>query len=248
MGTHISFVRSATLDSLNVGNLMQMEFGGNARAAEFFRSRGVKGKVDYNSVLASQYKEILKEGVTRAAESNAECLSVNPETAVVVPEAPVTTETSSAFLDDSLGVSDDTPPEFKDFVDAAKPAAVEPVQQTPLVVQSATSAAPLKPLPMGKQSAKLIDDFDFDTVPESVPTVQTYTSPVIAPSRPVAPAEPQVPIAARSLSSAQFWGDEPSVSARSSPSNVNELTEKGRELMSKGFQAGKDWYNSFMNR
>ena len=246
MGTHISFVRSATLDSLNVGNLMQMEFGGNARAAEYFRSRGVKGKVDYSSVLASQYKDLLKESVSRASASNAECLSVNPDSAIVVPDVVIVDPPHNSQVD-----SDDTPPEFKDLIEQP---IVEPVQHLPpIVVQSSTSAGASKPLPLGKQVAKLIDDFDFDSVPESVPVVQSYTSPAIVPARIASdprPSPPREPIAARSMSSAQFWGDEMPVSSRSSPSghSVDELKEKGKELVSKGLQAGKDLYNSFMSR
>lgn len=251
MGTHISFVRSSTLDSLNIGNLLQMELGGNARASEFFRSRGVNGKVDYNGALAMQYKEVLKTAIQRAADSNQACLAIDPNTIVVEIEPQPTSS-----VPDELDRDDDrssTPQEFQDFAETHKDVKS---QQAPIpVVQSSTSAAaPSKPIPCGKQSAKLIDDFDFDSVPETVPATQTvssvpqasYTSP---PTRPApvgyamggstgnndfAVSGPS----SRSASSSHFWGEDPP-SARSSP--------RISELVNKGFQAGKDLYNSFMH-
>ena len=250
MGTHISFIRSSTLDSLNIGNLLQMELGGNTRASEFFRSRGVKGKVDYNTALAMQYKEILKTAVQRAAESNPACLAIDPNSMVLqVEECPGTSVT-----DLSLHTSEEEEDDYR-----ANPAEVfhdikSPEQEppAPIVQSSTTSAAPPKPIPSGKQSAKLIDDFDFDSVPETVPASQqvspapqvSYTSSVVRPTSSIDFAVTGT--SSRSMSSSQFWADDPP-SSRSSP-RLADLTEKGKELVSKGFKAGKDLYNSFMQK
>ena len=246
MGTHISFVRSATLDSLNVGNLMQMEFGGNARASEFFKSRGNRGKVDYNSGLATQYRELLKESVQRAADSGAECLSTNPENATIVQLQP---ESNSVGLSGDFSssaeyleahshedtASDATPEEFRDL--AGSLPIDEPITPptSPPVVLTATSfeSVPVAVVPNRLKGAKVIeDDFDFDAIPveSSKPLV-----PLVHVPRPVDLAHEQIeaPIV-------------PNRSPLGSPS-VTELKEKSVEFVKQGFQVGKDWYHSFMH-
>ena len=259
MGTHLSFVRSATLDSLNIGNLMHMEFGGNARALEFFRSKGVKGKVDYNGALAAQYRDILKAAVQRAADHRVECLSLNPSNVTIEPEqTTVPSDSTSVETTESLDPLNTTPPEFIELSRGPSP------QLPSIVVQSSTSSAPIKtvPAPFGRQAAKVIDDFDFDSIPETV-AVTTMKSPVLTaytgygtskPASPalVAAAPVQQSASSRSMSSAQMWGDEDPfpTSARSSPSghSLDELKEKGKELVSKGVSAGKEWYKNYMHR
>jgi len=257
MGTHISFVRSATLDSLNLGNLMQMEFGGNARASEFFKSRGVRGKVDYNSPLAGQYRELLKDTVQRAADSGIECMAVNPENATVPPPQPDTGDLLGLSVDASSSAeymearshedaaSDATPDEFKDLT-PSMPSLAEPVivprPVSPPTVITGTTSSPDGSLPVAlpnrSKAAKLIeDDFDFDSIPvESVggssrpiiPSVSTARQPDIVSEPPVTAAEPihRSPLG--------------------SPS-VTELKEKSVEFVKQGFQASKDWYQSFMH-
>jgi hypothetical protein len=248
MGTHISFVRSANLDSLNIGNLLQMELGGNARASEFFRSRGMKGKVDYNGALAMQYKENLKNAVQKAADAGQPCMALDPDSVVIVEEP----EKQSVETDLSLNTNEDV---FSDPVvtEPAKPTEPHFYEPPPPVVQSSTSTtAPVKPIPAGKQSAKLIDDFDFDSIPETMPATQavTYKSPIVRPAEtathviPSAFAQPEYPVTRQS--SSQFWDEHPP-SVRSSP-GLGELKEKGKELVTRGLQAGKELYNSFMNR
>jgi ADP-ribosylation factor GTPase-activating protein 2/3 len=233
MGTHISFVRSATLDSLNIGNLMQMEFGGNSRASAFFKSRGVRGKVDYSSSLASQYKDLLRATVQKVADSNAECMSCNPEyiTVEAVKEVDVS--------DNSLSFGDSTPTESIDrSIEAPEPVA----DPAPVIVSacSGVSRVPI-PRPLTTKKVQVIeDDFDFDSIP-----VDTLAPAVVAASPTITSAAPVVE--SRSVSSAQIFGDEEfaSRSSTSSP-QIGELKDKGIEMAKKGYQAGKDWYNSFM--
>lgn len=266
MGTHISFVRSATLDSLNIGNLMQMELGGNSRAAEFFRSRGVKGKVDYNGVLAAEYREQLKEAVLKAVSTRVDCLALNPDKFLGEPDA----VSGQSFYPISTATEINALPETEDFVDPDNKN-----KAAPKVVQSTSSDTPLKPLQPGKPSAKLIDDFDFDSVPACSPMTissastsgpsagaHTVSIPVSLPNRNTPPlAQNGVPgggltnySASRSISSTQFWGEEQDhvVSAKSSPgankSRVEEIKELGKDLVSKSLQAGKELYSSFMTR
>ncbi|OQR77210.1 ADP-ribosylation factor GTPase-activating protein 2-like, partial [Tropilaelaps mercedesae] len=66
LGTHISFVRSTTLDTTYTWiQLRSMQLGGNANATTFFASHGVTGqqldtKLKYNSRVASVYREKLR--------------------------------------------------------------------------------------------------------------------------------------------------------------------------------------------
>jgi hypothetical protein len=257
MGTHISFVRSANLDSLNIGNLLQMEVGGNARAAEFFRSRGVKGKVDYNSALAMQYKEALKSAVQRVLDTKQPCLAIDPNSVIIEEPEQQASSTDFSFNSAEEIYANPNAVVVEPLRQVEKPAVPEIV---PIVTTSSTPGAPLKAVPAGKLSAKLIDDFDFDSVPETVPATQivapvpSFTSPVMRPSeisQPSNHATPRVDFAVTrgssySVSSSQFWGEDPP-SVRSSP-GLSELKEKGKELVSRGFQAGKDLYQSFMHR
>jgi hypothetical protein len=238
MGTHISFVRSATLDSLNVGNLMQMEFGGNARASEFFKSRGVRGKVDYNSGLATQYRESLKESVQRAADSGLECMAINPENVTIAPPQSTDLSSSGEFMEahsHEETASDATPEEFKDLsVSLPLEDPPTPPASPPLILTATSSEpVPLTSIPNRSKAAKVIDDdFDFDSIPieSSKPFV-----PIVHISQPVdipqAPMEPPVV---------------PHRSPLGSPS-VTELKEKSVEFVKQGFQVGKEWYHSFMH-
>jgi hypothetical protein len=259
MGTHISFVRSATLDSLNIGNLMHMEFGGNSRAAEFFKSRGVKGKVDYDGNLATQYKNLLKSTVDTAVAHRGDCLSLNPDNFTIEQEAPIHIESGNSEPMQVLDELNTTPPEFGElhFEKVQEPEIIP----FPTVVQ-ATSSAPMKSVPLaGKQAAKIIDDFDFDSIPEATPAPKPIlrSSPPLQPS--YAPRVAQVQPSSnrstpsqdqRSISSAQFWGEDdvipPVKTSPASNRSFDEIKEKGKELVSKGFQAGKDWYNNFMQK
>jgi hypothetical protein len=241
MGTHISFVRSATLDGLNIGNLLQMELGGNARASEFFRSRGVSGKVDYYGPLAAQYKDILKAAVQRAIDTRQSCLALDPERGIIEPEQ----QTTASDL--TLTSNEDDLLENKSAPISPKPLVESPALAPVITVHTSTSsAAPIKPLPLGgKPAARIIDDFDFDSIPETVPASQP-----MAPSPPVKPVElQQIPRRHdnnRSMSSSQFWAEEEhsAVSSSRSTPRLTELKEKGKELL----QAGKELYNSFMHR
>ena len=266
MGTHISFVRSATLDSLNIGNLMQMELGGNSRAAEFFRSRGVKGKVDYNGILAAEYRDQLKDAVVKAVNARIDCLALNPDKFLGEPDAVL----GQSFNPISTAMEIEALPEAEDFMEPDKKN-----EAAPKVVQSTSSDAPLKPLQHGKPSAKLIEDFDFDSVPACSPMTissastsgpisgaHTVSVPISIPNRTTPPLAPNGVqgsglsnySASRSISSTQFWGEEQDhiVSAKSSPgsnkSRVEEIKELGKDLVSKSFQAGKELYSSFMTR
>ena len=257
MGTHISFVRSATLDSLNIGNLMQMEFGGNARASEFFKSRGMRGKVDYNSALAGQYRDLLKDTVQRAADSGVECLAINPENAPVVPTQSDNTDLLGISCDLSSSAeymeaqsqedaaSDATPDEFKDIVSSSIPLTVgEPVLPRPVspptVMTTTTSAegSASAILPNRSKAAKIIeDDFDFDSIP--VESVGNTSKPPVA-SIPVARHE-EIPVVQPTQQPPA-----PNRSPLGSPS-VTEIKDKSVELVKQGFQVGKDWYQSFMH-
>ena len=51
------------------------------------------------------------------------------------------------------------------------------------------------------------------------------------------------------MSSQQMFGDDwtpPALASRGS--SIDDLKEKGKELMQKSFKAGKDWYANFMHK
>ncbi len=244
MGTHISFVRSATLDSLNIGNLMQMEFGGNARASDFFKSRGVKGKVDYHSSLAAQYKELLRATVHKAGESNMECMSCNPEHVSVEPVFQAAVDNSmESFEEDSV-------------VEEVVPVVVPSPDHMPVVNACDNSLVKVPSKTTKKAQVIADDDFDFDAIPvDTVPTTSLSSIKSPAAMAQVAPVVAAPVLAGpRSMSSAQFFGEDPpdlpvspvNRSNTSSP-NLGELKDKSIELAKKGLQAGKDWYNNFMS-
>ena len=260
MGTHISFVRSANLDSLNIGNLMQMEFGGNARASEFFKARGMRGKVDYNSSIASQYREVLKDSVQRAADVGLECMSVNPDATTAIPQPETVNLVSSGDILSSSGeyaearsqedvASDATPDEFRDLVTADIQPILEPPRpiSPPIVLATSSSNALTQPvLPKISKGAKVIeDDFDFDSIPvESVSGQQPvlrYGQPYGAPSTSI-----QIPDNHEEPGVVPTLAMPPKSSPLGSPS-VTELKEKSVEFVKQGLQVGKDWYHSFMH-
>lgn len=66
-GVIYSFVKSINLDAWNRKQLLYMEKGGNSRALDYFRKRGVttatNKHIDYRSQIVQQYKAMLTEEV-----------------------------------------------------------------------------------------------------------------------------------------------------------------------------------------
>lgn len=66
-GVIYSFIKSINLDAWNRKQLLFMEKGGNARALEYFKKRGLitanSRHIDYKSPIAQQYKALLTEQV-----------------------------------------------------------------------------------------------------------------------------------------------------------------------------------------
>lgn len=66
-GVIYSFIKSLNLDAWNRKQLLYMEKGGNSRAIEYFKKRGVltdtNKHIDYKSPIVQQYKAILTEQV-----------------------------------------------------------------------------------------------------------------------------------------------------------------------------------------
>lgn len=80
MGVHLTFVRSATLDSFTPMQIIHTACGGNARAKEFFRKNGMTAKrkdtggsgarVNYDTPQASKYREELTKDAKHWAEKH----------------------------------------------------------------------------------------------------------------------------------------------------------------------------------
>lgn len=82
MGVHISFMRSAELDSWRVEEALRMALGGNARANEFFRVHGITNhKLAYSTPAAALHKKKLDKAVADLVASG------NPTLPVVVAAA-----------------------------------------------------------------------------------------------------------------------------------------------------------------
>jgi hypothetical protein len=62
-GVIYSFIKSINLDAWNRKQLLFMEKGGNSRALEYFKKRGVitpqNKNIDYKSPIVQQYKTLL---------------------------------------------------------------------------------------------------------------------------------------------------------------------------------------------
>ena len=155
---------------------MHMEFGGNARASEFFLSHGVRGKVDYASPLAGQYREVLKAAVQRALESRMACMSCNPESVVVDTDLPSSHNDSM----DSLRSEDAT----SSRAEVCESSTSEPAPPTLMMVhQTTTFATSTRPILPGRPKAQVIDDFDFDDVPVKESAVgSAKMSPAVTPA------------------------------------------------------------------
>jgi|JI9StandDraft_1071089.scaffolds.fasta_scaffold242445_2 ADP-ribosylation factor GTPase-activating protein 2/3 len=66
-GVVYSFIKSINLDAWNRKQLLYMEKGGNSRALDYFKKRGVitanNRHIDYKSPIVQQYKAILTDEV-----------------------------------------------------------------------------------------------------------------------------------------------------------------------------------------
>lgn len=75
MGVHITFMRSAELDSWRVEESLRMALGGNERASDFFRLHGITThKMCYHTPAAALYKKKLDKEVQDLLTSNAGAL------------------------------------------------------------------------------------------------------------------------------------------------------------------------------
>ena len=217
-----------------------MEFGGNARALEFFRANGVRTKLDYSSSLAAQYREILKASVLKAVENRMECMSCNPANITVAEIASSSVDSMETFRSDEPLV---LPQPTHVQVSLPPPQQVSVPPQVP--IQGTTSGGRVL---INRPKAQVIDDFDFDSVP---------TVPV--------PVRPQIILSNRSsplmspalVPRAQYGGiidQPPTTYAEAHPplssrgSSIDDFKEKSKELVQKGFQAGKDWYAQYMHK
>jgi len=163
MGVHLSFVRSATLDSFTPIQLIQVTIGGNTRAKEFFHRLGITEKrkggtgsglrLDYKSDAAERYRTMLSSEAKRIAAENDLGPDSSKNTDRAMSSSPVRTslkETSEKrrSLDASENLKSKTP-EIPQPVKVAHD------------LNPAFGAAARK-APVAKIQAKRISDFDFD--------------------------------------------------------------------------------------
>lgn len=93
MGVHISFMRSAELDSWQPEEALRMVFGGNGRARQFFKQHGYTDfKTIYSTSFAQMYRKRLDKAVTDFLNAGNQSL---PAPTVVPELSPVATSTAS---------------------------------------------------------------------------------------------------------------------------------------------------------
>lgn len=77
-GVHISFIRSAELDTWRPEEAMRMHFGGNGTAREYFKQHGIfDAKNKYNTTAAQMYKRRLDKLI--AGDTTPSTVTVEPE-------------------------------------------------------------------------------------------------------------------------------------------------------------------------
>lgn len=95
LGVHVSFMRSAELDTWRPEEALRMAYGGNAKAREFFRVHGVTDpKARYQTTAAQMYKRHLDKLV--AGETPSTFGHARTESAVSVGSNPSPTSTTTA--------------------------------------------------------------------------------------------------------------------------------------------------------
>lgn len=174
MGVHLTFVRSATLDSFTPVQIIQVAAGGNGRAKEFFRKHGIVGKrkdissdglkLDYASAAAAKYRDLLGNEAKRIADENgmgtraAHPVTVQPRASSVV-EPVKAPEPAKEHVPSCVDFSPFSATPVAPVAPVAPTVKVISAAQDPFVagtVRKAGNAA------TQKINAKRISSFDFD--------------------------------------------------------------------------------------
>ena len=109
LGTHVSFVRSALMDSWSAAHVLHMVAGGNAKARAFFKQHGAptggSHQIKYTSRAAILYRQHLEREAMRLEHERQEChqslvdMVACPATATAAPpeaQATLVTTTTTA--------------------------------------------------------------------------------------------------------------------------------------------------------
>lgn len=165
LGTHISFVRSTTLDNWKRSELRMMEEGGNQRFRDWLSSHGaatLTGAERYKSRAAEMFREKLKEEATAQP--------VPAQSPLGVSEPPPKPADALAPADEKKPAATAPPPPPPP---APAPVADEPPRPT---VMASKKVAP-STAPKGRLGAKKVDtdsffaDFDKPDDPPAAPTI-----------------------------------------------------------------------------
>lgn len=185
LGVHISFVRSATLDTWSEEQLRLMAAGGNQRARNFFKQHGWdeqgsdKIPAKYTSRAAQLYKDLLaKEAASLAAPGSPpslasakslESLAAVPRMTLDEAAAPV----PAVIVPESAVPSGPMVPQAIPIAPVAKPVAAKGS-----MVLGAKRTAKASGLGVQKLAAK-VDDSLFDQAPEdkSLPSMPVNAAP-----------------------------------------------------------------------
>ncbi|CAG9462551.1 unnamed protein product [Pedinophyceae sp. YPF-701] len=169
LGTHVSFVRSTTLDTWTDDQLQVMLAGGNARARQYFKDHGWdevgsdKITAKYNSRAATMYKETLSKEASATAGHSVDILhtpakAAAPSNAAASPNKPAGS---------SLAAKPVAPP--KPSVVRAGDGSGGPAKTSKMVL-GARKAGGARAGGLGvKQVSGAIDDSLFDQAPEEAP-------------------------------------------------------------------------------
>lgn len=220
-GVHISFVRSADMDSFTPAQIATMSVGGNGKARDYFKSHGMgrtseSGKpVDYNSNAALRFRQqIEKEAQEVCKKIGATCKA--SAAAAEITEAPKREVKNEPTADDFFNfesqgkASAAPPPQSKPFWMTQQAAPGIPQAQStpnvtvvrrtepePTISSIKRNSAPVLP-GKGPKATTIDFDFDFDelekeaSMPPPAPAPAPEPTPAPAPaSQPVQPVAPE---------------------------------------------------------
>jgi ADP-ribosylation factor GTPase-activating protein 2/3 len=223
MGVHLSFVRSTNLDKWKIHELKAMEFGGNAKAKEFFRDHGVtdmKTESKYQTRAAQLYKHKLKELVDETKKKK------TTSVASVTTEAPAEVAVTSTSSSQQTGKpKKETTPAFQweEEEEEQEDASVKYKPPTVASPDTRTSAKTASRLGATKANKSFFADFDLESDEEKE---QELPPPPTNKSRNQAADD-----VSSKFSRLSYMDDEPAKNKNSSATEKSPAPERNKSTM-----------------
>ncbi|EFA78263.1 Arf GTPase activating protein [Heterostelium album PN500] len=232
LGTHITFVRSITIDSWKPSQLRIMKCGGNLNARIYFSEHGIANeKIDqkYISNSAINYRKLLETKAAKLLNETNE--SISSVTSTPNQSSPLEANATTAVA--TLNKSGPSP----NLTNKSNPSPLSISNSSPLLVDTSSNSQESTPK---QQTVVVADDSEWDDFDKKVSITRSSKKPVVAKTS-----------TTKRISKQSFdddWDSIPETSTnKSSSTNKNVQTDKSPTNQSPELRSNKQQYSSIFD-